>query len=249
MLERFTAAGGLVGYRSPLLAERGVPHAFSTRRAASGELDASVLDAATCARLATLAGVPGARLRGLRQVHGARVLDCGADADEELPEADALVSALPSELLVVRVADCVPVLLADERGRRVAAVHAGWRGLVAGVLPRAARRLRGQDGARFVAAVGPCIGRERFEVGPEVAAAFVAAGLAEAVCAGPGPRPCVDLRLACERQLLAAGARAVDGTDRCTWEHAGEFFSHRRDVTHGGRPTTGRMAAVIATAR
>lgn len=261
MLERFTTADGLAGYRSPLLEEHGVPHAFSTRLAGSGELDAGVLDEVTCARLAALAGVSGVRVRGLRQVHGDRVVEAGAgpapgeEDGQPLPEADALVTGLPSELLAVRVADCVPVLLADEHGRRVAAAHAGWRGIVAGVLASAIRSLRGDDGPapRFVAAVGPCIGPERFEVGPEVAEAFVAAGLAPAVLEGRGPRPHVDLRLACELQLLAAGALAVEGTDRCswdcTWEGTPEFFSHRRDVTHGGRSRTGRMAAVIATAR
>lgn len=261
LLERFTTPSGLAGYRSPLLVEHGVPHAFTTRHVP----DAGRLDDALVRALEELIGLSCLRPRVLRQVHGACVVESPASGDDRSregsrerhsdrspvaaagapPEADALVGERPDELYLVRVADCVPVLFAEPGGRRVAAAHAGWRGIVAGILPAVAERFAARG---FVAAVGPCLSAARFEVGPEVAEAFVAAGLAQAVRPGR-PRPFVDLRQACALQLRSAGALALDGTDRCTYAHAEDFWSHRRDVTHGGAPGTGRMAAVVATAR
>jgi YfiH family protein len=163
------------------------------------------------------------------------------------------VTDQPGLLLAVRVADCVPVLLAGGEGRVVAAVHAGWRGIIAGVLPAAVKTFADSfhlPAPGLVAAIGPCISGVHFEVGPEVARAFVAAGLAPAVQGttasdGAGAKPHIDLRRAARMQLEQEGipARAIDDTDRCTYTHAAEFFSHRRD--HG---VTGRMAAAIACA-
>lgn len=251
MLERFETPAGLVAYRSPLLAERGVPHLFSTRRGTDGRvLDPSALDRALERTLCAAAGRPDARIVRVRQVHGATVLEAHVvterDGRAQPLEADGLVGTAADQLLAVSVADCVPVLLSDAAGRRVAAVHAGWRGLVAGVLAQAVRCLQGAP--PLWAAIGPCLSLERFEVGPEVARAFVAAGLAAAVRTGRGPRPHVDLRRAAEQELRACGVARIDGTDRCTWEHAEEFFSHRRDVTHGGAAATGRMLALIGAA-
>lgn len=243
MLERCTAADGRVVYRSPLLARRGVAHFFGTRGGPGGRVLAAH-ERETDEELAALAGRPGARLAHARQVHGARVVEGAlALAAEGALEADALVTGSPELLVLVRVADCVPVLLADAAGARVAAVHAGWRGLVAGVLAEAVRALGGAP--PLAAAVGPCLSAARFEIGPEVAAAFVAAGLGPALRPRAGARPCADLRHAAALQLARAGVLELEGTDRCTWEDAAQFFSYRRDVTHGGAPSTGRMLAVI----
>jgi YfiH family protein len=154
-------------------------------------------------------------------------------------------------LVGVHVADCVPVLVARADGRLVAAVHAGWRGLVAGVIPRTLERLAaaGADlpGCPLVAAIGPCLSRERFEVGPEVAEAFEGAELAPSVSrARAGVRARVDLRHAALLQLRAGGVERIDVSDRCTYEDAAELWSHRRDVTHGARARTGRLGAFIA---
>jgi YfiH family protein len=88
------------------------------------------------------------------------------------PKADAVVCDDPRRVLVVRVADCVPVLLATTDGRWVAAVHAGWRGVIARVLPNAVATLRALRAEDLIAAIGPCIGVDHFEVGPEVVAEF-----------------------------------------------------------------------------
>lgn len=236
---------GLAGYRSPALEALGVPHLFTTRNAgAGGALDLARVDGELGRRVAAAAGAPGAEIVRVRQVHGRAVVDADQPLPEPPPEADALLVSRPGRLVAARVADCVPVLLASPGGERVAAVHAGWRGLVAGVIPAALAAL----GPCAAAAVGPCLSRACFEVGPEVAALFRAADLGETVEERPG-RPHVDLRRAAELQLARAGVLAIDTTDRCTFEHAGEFFSHRRDVTRGGRPSTGRMAGVIGAAR
>ena len=242
MLERFESPDGLLGYRSPELAAIGVPHAFTTR---AGELDVGPLDDALTRRLALLVGADaGARAADSHQVHGSGVREVEGERTGSDEEADGLVTEERGRLLVVRTADCVPILIARDDGRRVAAIHAGWRGLVAGVIPRALEVL---GAGEWAAAVGPCISLERFEVGPEVREAFERSGLGSAVYTRARARPRVDLRAAAAIQLERGGVRRVDGTDRCTYQHAGEFYSYRRDVTHGQRPSTGRLAALIAT--
>jgi len=252
-LSRFEEPGGFVGYRSPALAALGVPHVFTTRRGDGRDLDLGDLGAANVAALmravgtrgAARAGEPdGARLVALRQVHGSAVFVAGAELPAERPQADASVGDRPDRLLLVRTADCVPILIAGDGGRRVAAVHAGWRGLVAGVIARALEALGPADAA----AIGPCISVGRFEVGAEVAHAFESAGLGDAVVGGgPGAKPRVDLARAARAELARAGVRAIDGCELCTWDDP-ELYSHRRDVTHGGRPTTGRLGAAILPA-
>ena len=221
---------GVVVYRSPVLDGVGVPHAFGTRL---GDADA-------------IAGVLGCSAYErviVRQVHGQAVyIDSaaeGAPAERtEAPrcDADAVVVRRPGALARILTADCVPILLATTDGRAVAAVHAGWRGLVAGVIQAAVAALD----APFVAAVGPAISAAHFEVGDEVADQFEP----RFVQRGPGPRPHVDLPAAACSVLNSSGAELIDATDRCTYADEA-FFSHRRDVTHRGAGTTGRMASVI----
>ncbi|MEM7310098.1 MAG: polyphenol oxidase family protein [Planctomycetota bacterium] len=244
-LERRARRDGLVTYRSPSLAALEVPHVFTTRRGPrGGELDLRELDAGARAELLRAVGLPQATLVHARQVHGADVHASDAPLPAEAPTADALRTARHDRVLAVWTADCVPVLLASPEGAPVAAVHAGWRGLVGEVLPRAVEAL----GEVAVAAIGPCLSTERFEVGEEVAEAFRDAGLAETVHPVPGARPHVDLRAAAHEQLRRCGVPIIDSTDRCTWRDAAEFYSYRRDVTHGGQAHTGRLAALIGVA-
>lgn len=245
MLERHEERDGFVAYRSPLLESLALPHLFTTRRLdARHELDLGALDASARKRLSEAAGLPGAPLASLRQVHGAQVVLLRAD---ELPapetEGDGLVSERADVLVGVFVADCVPVLIARQDGARVAAVHAGWRGIVAGVVPRALELLG--DG-RKAAAIGPCLSRAHFEVGPEVSAAFERAGLELAIERVAGRRDHIDLRLAVETQLRAGGIALIDSNERCTYAERDELYSFRRDVTHGGQGRTGRLGAWIA---
>ena len=151
---------------------------------------------------------------------------------------DALITAVPGQALAVLVADCAPVLLVDERGGWVGAVHAGWRGLAAGVVGQAVAALRraGAVAGALRALVGPCIRACCYRVGPEVAAA-----VGRHVHAREDGL-FLDVALAARDQLLEAGLVPqrvwVDG--RCTACHPELFFSYRRDG-----PRSGRMAAVV----
>lgn len=194
-------------------------------------------------RLLAAAGLAGRRLVRVTQVHGTDTLVAERIAEGPRREADALVAADPAFAVAIRMADCVPVLLACPRTGRVAAVHAGWRGLVGGTIESAVAALerQGVDRGGLVAAIGPCIGVAAYEVGPEVAAICRDAGLAAAVCAGR-PREHLDCFRAAVIRLEAAGIdeARIDGSPLCTFALADEFFSYRRD---GAR--SGRLAAII----
>lgn len=164
----------------------------------------------------------------LRQVHSARVIEAG---EGDCGEGDALSTARAGLGLTIATADCVPVLIAG-RGR-VAAVHAGWRGIVAGVVPAA---LATFDAVREVEVwIGPAIGPCCYEVGEEVAAAVVATSRSSVARPGRRGRPHVDLQEAVVAQLAAAGVTRHVRLERCTACHPGELHSHRRDGARAGR--------------
>ena len=171
-------------------------------------------------RLAEAAGVDPKRLSWPRQVHGAEVVR----ANGRGAEADAIWTDEPTIGLVVVTADCLPIALFRTRGTpAVGLVHAGWRGLAAGVVEAAVAAV----GGPLSAVVGPGIGPCCYEVGPEVAARFAERG------------PTLDLRAAAERALRAAGVDRVEHADLCTACDERRFFSHRRD-----RGLTGRQGAL-----
>jgi YfiH family protein len=183
----------------------------------------------------------GAPLYVATQVHGAdiaRVRAGDAPADVAGLRVDGLVTERNDVALAVFVADCVPALVADPRTGAFAAVHAGWRGTLAGVLPAAVRALAEHFGARAAdlrVALGPAIGPCCFEVGPEVVEAFEA-GLSGARAAGvfvdaAGAKPRVDLKAANRLLLERAGVdpAAIDAGPECTASDVGRFFSFRRD--------------------
>jgi len=175
----------------------------------------------------------------LRQVHGVRVADA-ADPASSGAEADASFTDRPGVVCAVLVADCAPVLFTDRRGTRVAAAHAGWRGLAAGVL-EATLAASGLVPDETLAWIGPCIGPSRFEVGADVRDAFVTL---DASAAGDFvPRPhgkwLADLPGLATRRLRRAGVVDVHASGRCTVLEAAAFYSYRRDRA------TGRMAALI----
>jgi YfiH family protein len=253
---------GVELYISPLLRCAGALHAFSTRigGVSAPPFDTMnlgnpngcpVQDAAANIRqnyhlLQQATGCADRTLCRVHQVHGNVVVrairgqpfDCST-------QADGMITDDPSHVLSVRVADCVPILLATADAVAVAAVHAGWRGVIAGVAPRAVEELRRlHGGTQVLAAIGPCIGFDAFEVGVEVLAAFDSAFATDPPTRGAeNGKGHVDLREAVRRQLHSVGLHdsQIDISDRCTFRDAGEFFSHRRD-----RGVTGRMAAMIA---
>ena len=244
---------GLPLWRSPILhAVPGVWHCFTSRNGGVGtreyatfNLSATVGDdpasvRANRARLARAAGVDAAHIRLQTQVHGAAVVELGGGTDPEPVVGDAFVSTVPGVPALIGVADCCPVLLAVEDGRVVAAVHAGWRGAVGGVVPAAVAALHERHGAppsALVAAIGPTIGPCCLEVGDDVAAQFPLEDVVDT-----RSKPHVDLPGTVARQLVAAGVRPdrIDRADVCTRCNGDLCFSHR-----GGRGKTGRMVAMI----
>lgn len=176
--------------------------------------------------------------RWLLQVHGDRVVEAAQVI--ELEAADASHVDRPGVVCVVQTADCLPVLFTDRAGTRVAAAHAGWRGLAAGILENTVAALA-TDPADLLAWLGPAIGPSAFEVGDEVRAAFVATSADAAAAFVPhGEGKCLgNLYLLARQRLAAAGVGHVSGGDLCTVSDPARFFSHRRDRV------SGRMAALI----
>lgn len=187
--------------------------------------------------LARTAGLP-AEPCWLRQVHGRRVIEAGGSGEDH--DADASVSRRPGPVCVVTTADCMPVLLCDRAGTAVAAAHAGWRGLAAGVVESALEALD-RDPADVLAWLGPAIGPEVFEVGPEVREAFLERDPDADVCFRPSPagRWLADLYALGRRRLAGAGVREVWGGGWCTYTDSARFFSYRREKE------SGRMATMI----
>jgi len=169
-----------------------------------------------------------ANLASLKQIHSAECVLAGGRAGE-LGRGDALLEDTPGAVVAVKTADCIPILLADERHRAVAAVHAGWRGTAARIAPRALEAMRarfGTEPADVHAAIGPGIGKCCYEVGPEVAAQF-----------GESGRAHIDLATVNRQQLAAAGVapERLSLANLCTMCNPEEFHSYRRDKEAAGR--------------
>lgn len=191
------------------------------------------------ARLQQEAAIPGP-LNWLNQVHGIAVHPV-SDRYERAPDADAACAHEAGLACIVMTADCLPVLFCDRAGTRVAAAHAGWRGLHAGVLEKSIDAM-GCEPAEILAWLGPAIGPTAFEVGGEVRDAFLAEQ-AEAVAAFvPSPNEgkwLADIYRLARLRLARAGVTAIYGGECCTFSDSERFYSYRRDGQ------TGRMASII----
>lgn len=172
------------------------------------------------------------------QVHGTEVLDL--DGSAATGAADAVLTRRPGPVCAVQVADCLPVFISVRDGSAVAAAHAGWRGLAAGVLEATVKRLAVEP-RQLITWLGPAIGQAHFEVGEEVRQAFLAhdAGASGAFAANARGRWQCDLAGLARRRLAALGVGGIFGGEWCTYADPARFFSYRRD----GR--CGRMAALI----
>lgn len=186
-------------------------------------------------------GLDSANVAWATQVHSSRVTCVSAGGRYE--ETDALVSVTPGITVAIQVADCAAVLLADPVAGVIAAAHAGWRGAVEGVVPATLTEMTrlGANPARLSAWVSPCIGSERFEVGPEVAERFPDT----LKRAGTGDRWFVDLKGLVRRQLLTEGLLEsnLEIHPGCTLRDARTWYSWRRE-----REKAGRMMALIGLA-
>jgi polyphenol oxidase len=178
--------------------------------------------------------------RWLRQVHGCDVA-CFDDGNEVAAvTADAATSALPGTVLAVTTADCLPVLFCASDGSEIAAAHAGWRGLAAGVLEATVAAMR-KPAHEIMAWMGPAIGPLRYEVGAEVREAFRAhdaRATSAFVESRPGHWRC-DLYALARQRLAACGMTQVHGGGLCTYSDPERFYSYRRDGA------SGRMASLI----
>jgi YfiH family protein len=240
----------------------GIDHAFFTRR---GGVSEGLYDSLNVGlgsrddprrvcenrrRAAAALGAEAGRLVTAYQVHSARAITVGAPFDEEPPEADALVTATPGLMLGALAADCAPILIADGKARIVAAVHAGWRGALGGVVAEAVEAMvaLGAARGRLAAALGPCIGQASYEVGLEFEARFVSASGDFRRFFASGARPAkrqFDLPGFALDRLAAAGVTRAEwiGADTCAQPE--DFFSHRR-MTQRGEADYGRgLSAII----
>jgi len=182
----------------------------------------------------------------LKQVHGAEVVDAANAAC--LPQADASVASRAGMVCAVMTADCLPVLLCDAAGTKVAAVHAGWRGLAAGVIEATVHSM-GVPAATLMAWLGPAIGSQAFEVGEEVREIFLRHDATATTAFTPSPlmgegrgageKFHADIYLLAQLRLQQLGVQQVYGGNFCTYTDRERFFSYRRDGQ------TGRMATII----
>jgi polyphenol oxidase len=247
---------------SPLLAELpGIRHAFFTRQGGVSEgvfdslnVGLGSSDDALCVaenrdRAGRALGQDGAALLTCYQIHSAMAVTVDAPFDDVRPWADAIVAQTPRLVCGALAADCAPVLIADPQARIVAAVHAGWRGALAGVVGSAIDAMvwLGADPARMSAAVGPCIGPASYEVGLEFLDAFSEADAANARFFAPGvgaDKRLFDLPAYVLSRLAAAGVARAEWIGRDTLAEADWFFSNRRAV-HRGEADYGRLLSAI----
>jgi YfiH family protein len=166
----------------------------------------------------------------LTQVHGNNVI-CADNVDYR-PEADAAFTTLPNIVCVVLTADCLPVLLCDRKGTKVAAIHCGWRSLSAGIIEKTIQKMQTSE---LLAWLGPAIGPKVYEVGKEVYEKFSP----DAFKKIGKEKWLADIYALAKQQLLACGVRNIYGGGFCTYTDSKRFFSYRREGN------TGRMASLI----
>ena len=176
----------------------------------------------------------------LKQVHGVEVVDADAWSASTPPTADAAIARTPGRVCVVFTADCMPLFVCDEAGEEVAAAHAGWRGMAAGVIENTVASFHAPPG-RLLAWMGPTIGPTAFEVGPEVREAFMNADPRAGAAFAPHRegKYLADLYALARQRLARSGVERIFGGEFCTYTDTERFFSYRREKK------SGRMGAFI----
>lgn len=236
---------------STLFQNKNILHGFSTRKGGVSQGPFSSLNVAyntdddptavteNLHRITKHFNILPSQLYQTSQVHGANIYQVHeSDSIEEIrhKEADALISRSLHVAVAIRVADCVPILLYDESTRHVAAVHAGWRGLVARIIEASIKALNPNHTSGIFAAIGPCIGACCFEVDKTVGQSIANASHAS-VLIQRNDRWFVNLRIAARNQLIQQGVSThhIDDVEACTYCGAEWFFSFRRDGSKSGR--------------
>jgi YfiH family protein len=244
---------------------KGIRHAFFTREGGVseglyatlnggiGSADAPDRVSENRARMAATLGVAPERFLTAYQIHSPDVILVDAPWPAEArPRADAMVTRTPGIAIGVSTADCGPLLFADPQARVIGAAHAGWRGAFTGVIEAtvAAMEKLGAERAHIVAALGPTIGQDNYEVGPEFVARLTEADAANARFFAPSPRErhaMFDLPGYIAHRATSAGIVRFENLGLCTYADPGRFFSFRR-TTHRGEPDYGRHINAIALA-
>jgi polyphenol oxidase len=235
-------------------------HGFFTRRGGAstgvfaglncgaGSLDQSDIVSINRSRVAHALAVPPQALVSAHQVHSTTVLTIDGVGKEPNGPADALVTATPGVALSVLTADCMPVLMADHEAGVVGAVHAGWRGALAGVLEATLDAMEALGAARedVTAVIGPCISQRAYEVGPEFLAAFLAEDpdSQRFFANGHDDRYLFDLPGYGLHRLRAADVGHAEWTRHCTYSQPELFYSYRRATKHG-EADYGRLISAI----
>ena len=240
----------------------GLAHGFFTRlggvsqgvyaslNVGSGSRDAPEAVTENRARAAAALGVAPERLAVPYQIHSPEAVAISQPwPPDTRPRCDALVTAAPGLALGVTGADCGMILFADQRARVIGAAHAGWKGALAGVIEAtvAAMERLGARRAEIAAALGPCIGHQSYEVGPELVAAFASAGDDKGRYFTPSRRAghsMLDLNGYIAERAARAGVGRFEDLDLDTYADEGRFFSYRR-ATHRKEPDYGRLISVI----
>lgn len=240
----------------------GIAHGFFTRQ---GGVSSGVYASLNCGpgssddrqcvlenrrRVAERLGTSTSLLLTCRQVHSAEAV-CASEpwTVETMPSADAIVTATPGLAVGALAADCAPVLFADPAAGVVAAAHAGWKGALSGILEStiASMERLGAQRRHIRAALGPCIGPQAYEVGPEFEATFLQSGAANGrffVRESPAHRPRFDLPGYVLYRLERAGLGTVESATCCTYLNEDRLFSYRR-ATHRREADYGRQISAI----
>lgn len=248
---------------APLTANRGIRHGFFTRR---GGVSRGLYDSLNCGpgssdapdsvqenrrRVAATFDLQQDKLFGLYQVHGRDVVTLTETANyQERPKADGAVTNVPGLGLSILTADCAPILLADPEAGVIGACHAGWKGALSGITDATVAAMVGLGArpASIIAAIGPLIAQNSYEVGPEFPAPFLAQSAKNQVFFGTASRAghfLFDLAGYVKARLLAQGLRGVEAMERDTRREDADFFSYRR-ATLAKEPDYGRQISVIA---
>lgn len=214
----------------------------------SGDDPAKVLE--NRRRVCHALGAMPERLATPRQIHSAKaVITETAYAPNDRPECDALVTKRPGLLLGILAADCAPILICDPHNGVIAAIHAGWRGAVGGVIESAVGAMEqiGGDPSKMAAGVGPCLSQSSFEVGPDLADAVLdATPWAEILFEpGEGDRQFFDLKRYCLGRLARCGVAHMDALADDTLTQPDAYFSHRASVKAGDRDCGRNMSGIM----
>ena len=199
-------------------------------------------------RVAQALGTHGARLLSCHQCHSTDVMIVDGPWKGAAPKADAIVTNTPGLAISALAADCAPVLFYDPIAKVIGAAHAGWRGALAGVTDETVKAMLslGAHRSHIRAAIGPCIGPDNFEVGPEFVAEFIGESLGNGKFfhPGTGTRSYFDMKAYLCRKLNRAGVKRVSALPDCTYAQNGAYFSYRHN-SHQGIADYGRNISVI----